>query len=114
MKGFKFALNGIKEAIATQVNFRFHFAATLFVVSAGFVVELNEMEWVMVTLCIGFVVVTELLNTAIEYLVDFISPDQHPLAGKIKDLAAGAVLISAITAFVTGLIIFTPKIMSLF
>lgn len=114
MKGYKYALNGIKEAITTQVNFRFHFAASLFVVTAGFVMDLSEVEWVMITLCIGFVIVTELLNTAIEYLVDLVSPNQHPLAGKIKDLAAGAVLVAAIAAFVVGLIIFAPKILKLF
>jgi len=113
MKGFKYAISGLKEALITQVNFRFHIIATLIVVCAGLVMELSEMEWVMIIFCIGFVIVAELINTSIEYLVNLVSPEQNLLAGKVKDLAAGAVLIAAITAFVIGTIIFFPKVMLL-
>ncbi len=66
------------------------------------------MEWVAIILCIGMVLATELINTAIERLVDLISPDRNPIAGQIKDIAAGAVLICAIAAAIVGLIIFIP------
>ena len=66
------------------------------------------MEWIAVILCIGMVIGAELFNSAIERIVDLVSPQRHPLAGQIKDIAAGAVLICALTALIIGLIIFIP------
>ncbi|MDB5014765.1 MAG: Diacylglycerol kinase, partial [Daejeonella sp.] len=92
-KSFKFAVAGIKYAFATQVNFKFHTLATITVTIAGFYFELSTVEWLWIIAAIGMVVSVELLNTAIEVLVDLISPDYNVKAGIVKDLSAGAVLV---------------------
>lgn len=96
--------------IRTQHNAWIHLAAALLVIFAGFYFSISEIEWIAVTLAIGFVFSAEAFNTSIEWLVDKISPEYDPVAGKIKDVAAGAVLIAAIAAAVTGIIVFYPKI----
>lgn len=73
--------------------------------------DVSPIEWCVLAFCIGIVFSTELLNTAIELLVDAWKPDHHPTAGKIKDVAAGSVLVAAIVAAVCGGIIFVPKIL---
>lgn len=75
--------------------------------------KISITEWCFVTLCITLVIMAEAFNTAIENLTDLVSPDFHPLAGKTKDLAAGAVLIFSIGAVIVGLLIFLPKITKL-
>jgi undecaprenol kinase/diacylglycerol kinase (ATP) len=79
------------------------------VIAFGFVYELTTFEWCWITLAIGLVIVTEILNTAIEHLTDLVSPEFHPLAQKTKDAAAGAVLIASIIAVIIGLLVFLPK-----
>ena len=79
----------------------------------GFVFKISAGEWIAVIFCIGFVFALELINTSIENMADFVSQDYHNSIKKTKDLAAGAVLISAIAAVITGLIIFVPKIIEL-
>ena len=101
-----FAWKGIKKAFSEQRNLRFHFSAALAVVAAGFYFEITAEEWMALVLTIGLVVTLELLNTAVEGLVDLVSPQHQPLAGKIKDIAAGAVLIAAITSIIIGFLIF--------
>ncbi|MDA6987305.1 diacylglycerol kinase family protein, partial [Escherichia coli] len=64
--------------------------------------------WTVVVLCFGVVIAAELFNTAIERLVDLVSPERHPVAGQVKDIAAGAVLVCAVAAAIIGLIIFIP------
>lgn len=76
--------------------------------SAGIVLGITRTEWIMVVMCIGTVIAAELFNTAIEKLVDLVSPERHPVAGQVKDIAAGAVLICAVAAAIIGLIIFIP------
>ena len=114
MNPFKFAIQGIYEAIRTQLNMKIHAVAMVAVIIAGFYFRINSGEWIAIILCIGVVLTAELINTAIEYIVDFISPDHHVMAGKIKDLAAGAVLVISIAAAIIGTIIFLPKCMALF
>lgn len=113
IKSFTFALKGILYAFKTQHNIRIHIIAMFFVITAGFIFRLNLIEWGLIVFAIGIVLVSELINTAIESLVDFISPNYNKNVGLIKDAAAGAVLISAITSVVIGLIIFLPKIIRL-
>lgn len=72
------------------------------------------MEWIACLLCMGLVIGTEMINTAIEAVVDLASPQQHPLAAKAKDIAAGAVLIGAILSVIIGIIIFLPKLILYF
>jgi len=113
MKTFKFAINGIKTAFSSEKNLKTHLAIALLVLIAGWYLELSMMEWMLLIFCIGTVISMELLNTAIEYFVDFYSPEIHPQAGKIKDIAAGAVLVVALMSVAIGLIIFIPKIAAL-
>jgi diacylglycerol kinase (ATP) len=80
----------------------------------GFYFNITNGEWIVIILCFAIVMTAEAFNSAIEKLVDFVSPGIHPQAGKIKDIAAGAVLITAIIAAIIGCIIFIPKIIILF
>jgi diacylglycerol kinase (ATP) len=111
MLSFKYAFNGIYILISTQRNARVHLLAAVLVVAAGFYFSISNIEWVAVILCIVMVLATEAFNTAIEKIVDEISPEFNSSAGKIKDLAAGAVLFTAVGAAVVGLIIFVPRLL---
>ncbi|MCX6292423.1 MAG: diacylglycerol kinase family protein [Bacteroidetes bacterium] len=110
MNGFVYAAKGLVEAIKSQFNIRFHFVAAVAVIALSFYYHLSPTEWCLILLSIAIVFATELLNTSIEYLTDFVSPEYNFLAGKVKDIAASAVLISAIVSAAVGLIIFVPKI----
>jgi diacylglycerol kinase len=109
INSFAYALRGIRLAVGSEVNIKIHLTVALLVVLCGFVFEISMTEWLVVFLCFGLVLAMEIMNTAIETVVDLVSPNQHKLAGKAKDLAAGAVLIAAIFAAICGLIIFLPK-----
>ncbi|MFS0672845.1 diacylglycerol kinase family protein [Ornithinibacillus sp. 179-J 7C1 HS] len=108
--GFTFALNGIKEVMKSERNFRLHIISTLLVIIAGIYFDIETIEWVAVFTVIGLVITTEILNTAVEEIINYVKPEIHPAAKKIKDMAAGSVLIASITALVVGFIIFVPKI----
>jgi len=110
---FKFAFQGILHMLRGEANARIHLVAAVVVIAAGFLFGLTMTEWLMVIFAIGFVFSAELFNSAIEELVNLVSPGYHEKAGKVKDMAAGAVLVAAITAAVIGIIIFGPKIVSL-
>jgi len=88
---------------------KIHITITTLVVICGFVFSISLIEWMFCLLCIGMVMGAEMMNTAIENVVDLASPDHHPLAGKAKDIAAGGVLICAIISVIIGLLIFVPK-----
>jgi diacylglycerol kinase (ATP) len=107
---FKYAITGIKTLIKTQMNMKIHLIAVVLVTMASFLFKVNATEWCLLILIFTLVMAAEAVNTAIEFVVDLVSPDYHPLAGKAKDVAAGAVLITAIGAVILGLIIFLPKI----
>ena len=109
MKSFRYAFLGIITAFRSQHNLWIHLAATLVVICLGFVFHLTMTEWMLITFAIGLVWVAEILNTAIETLVDMVSPEYNEKAGRVKDLAAGAVLIAAIIAIVIGGIILNSK-----
>jgi len=110
LKSFLYALMGIKKALQNQQNIRIHFAAAILVIILGFVVQVSALEWVCLIFAIGLVMATEMINTSIEGLADLYTREDNPQVKLIKDIAAGAVLIAAITAAVVGLIIFLPKI----
>ncbi len=114
MKGFRYAINGLITAFKSELNLKVHAIATILVLLAGWYFEITAIEWIIVVLAIGLVISSEMINTAIEYFVDLVSPEIHPTAGKIKDISAGAVLVAAVVAFIAGLIIFLPKIKVLF
>jgi diacylglycerol kinase (ATP) len=96
--------------IRSQHNAWIHAAATAIIIATGLVVHLDAADWCWITLAVVAVWTAEALNTAFEFLTDVASPDFHPLAGKAKDVAAGAVLISAIGAAVVGAFVFLPKL----
>lgn len=109
-KSFRYAIRGIFLFMKTQHNAWIHLVAAIVVTIAGFYFSLSGTEWIAVILAIGFVFSAEAFNTAIEWLVDKISPEYDPVAGKVKDVAAGAVLIAAVAAAVIGILVFFPKI----
>ena len=108
LTGFKFAWAGVRSLFRSQLNAKVHLAAALAVVVAGLAFGITAVEWCLVVLCIALVLAAEALNTAIETLADALHPEQHPLVGRAKDLAAAAVLICSIGAAIIGAIIFLP------
>jgi undecaprenol kinase/diacylglycerol kinase (ATP) len=113
LKSFGYAIKGMFLALKDQQNMRIHLAAILTVTAAGIYFGLSAIEWAIIALTIGFVISAEMINTALEELVDFVSPEHHTRAGKIKDIAAGAVLVAAIVATVVAVYIFGNKIFNL-
>jgi len=109
----KYALNGIKILFLEEPNAIIHLLVTVCVLIAGFVFQISNGEWIAVILCVSFVIAMEAVNSAIENIADFISPEKHETIKKVKDLAAGAVLIGAIASAIVGMIIFLPKIIEL-
>jgi len=108
IKSFTYAGKGIYTLIAEERNARIHCIAIILVTIAGFYFNISKTEWIAIVLCFALVLAAEALNTAIERLVDMVCPEKKPIAGKVKDLAAGAVLICAIAAAIVGTIIFVP------
>lgn len=108
LRSFGFAFNGIKLSLKEQ-NMRIHFTCAIVVITAGLLTKISLYEWLALTLIIALVIGMEMVNTAIEHVVDLVSPDYHPLAKIAKDVAAGAVLVLAIASVVIGMIIFIPK-----
>jgi diacylglycerol kinase (ATP) len=113
LRSFAFAWNGLRLAWQGR-NFRVQFGAALFVTALGFLINLSSGEWLAILIVTSLVLAAEIFNTAIETLVNLVSPEIRPLAGKIKDLAAGAVLLLSFVSFVVGLIIFVPYFLQLF
>ncbi len=109
IKSFGFAIKGIGTLLKTQMNARIHLFAVVLVTMAGFLTRVSATEWCFLVFAFSSVIAAEAFNTAIEFVVDLVSPHYHPLAGKAKDVAAAAVLITAIGAAIIGSIIFLPK-----
>ncbi|MEZ4912909.1 MAG: diacylglycerol kinase family protein [Chitinophagales bacterium] len=110
MKSFRFAFNGICNLIKKEHNARIHFVALMGAIGFGILFKISLNEWIAITIVSGLVILTELINTAIEQLADFVEPERNEKIGLIKDYCAGAVLISAIIALIVGALIFTPKL----
>ena len=113
LRSFGHALRGLKLLLQTQHNARIHAGATVLVVAVGVQFEISPAEWALITLAVVCVWATEALNTSIEFLVDLVSPELHPLAAKVKDVAAGAVLVAAIGSLIVGFLVFGPHILNL-
>lgn len=107
------ALDGLWEMLVGHHNARIHLMAALCVVISAAFFNVSAIEWSLLVFAIFFVWVTEALNTALELLCDLVSPEFHPLVKKSKDVAAGAVLLSAIAALIIGFIIFIPYLTEL-
>ena len=108
VRSFRHAIAGLRSLVAEEHNARVHLAATLAVIVAAAVLEVSRVEAGLLALAIGGVWTAELLNTAIEAVVDLVSPDRHPLAKTAKDAGAAAVLVASVAAVVIGLCVFGP------
>ncbi|HEX8546870.1 MAG TPA: diacylglycerol kinase family protein [Cytophagaceae bacterium] len=108
IKSFKYAFRGIWLVFKNENNAKIHLMATLSAIAGGIYFEITIDEWLWVSLAMALVWIMETLNSALEKLVDLASPAFHPMAGAVKDMAAGAVLIAAIFAVVVGVAVFGP------
>ncbi len=108
-KAFDYAWSGILHGVKAERNLKFHLLAAIVVIFAGLFTGVSLIEWSIVVLLIGGMLALEMMNAAIERVVDLVTFENHPLAKHAKDLAAGAVLVYAISSVVIGLIIFVPK-----
>nr|WP_294678144.1 diacylglycerol kinase family protein [uncultured Blautia sp.] len=108
-KSFGYAFEGIFTCIRNERNMKIHCTAAVLVVIAGLILGLSVTEWCICLGLFGLVMALELVNTAVESVVDLVTEERKPLAKVAKDTAAGAVLIAAIMAAVIGLIIFVPR-----
>ena len=106
LRSFRFAYEGILYTLRSQKNMKFHFAASFLVFLLALYFELAKTELLFVLLAVTLILVTELINTAIEKTVDLAMPEQHPLAKIAKDVAAAAVLVASVFACIVGFIIF--------
>jgi diacylglycerol kinase len=106
---FKHAIRGIRMVLSSEKNMQIHLIFVVLVVFFGLLLCISAVEWMVCLLAFGLVMGAEMMNTAVENIVDLISPEHHELAGKAKDIAAGAVLITAVFAALAGLLIFVPK-----
>lgn len=111
--GFRHAFNGLGLFLRSESNGRMHAAATAAVIALAAWLRCSLTEWAMLAIVTGMVWLTEMLNTAIEKIMDYVQPDVHPKVKWIKDVSAGAVLVAAIMAVVVGGIVFVPKLLAL-
>ncbi|MCP9764623.1 diacylglycerol kinase family protein [Lacihabitans soyangensis] len=110
LRSFKFAFVGMAHLVRFENNAQFHFLATLLVIFAGYWLNIDRNEWIIIIFAMALVWSAEAFNSAIEKLCDKVETEQDPLIGKVKDMAAAGVLFLAIAAAVVGCIIFLPKI----
>ena len=113
-RSFKYALRGLVRLIRTEQNAGVHFIVTIFVGIATYVFQLTRIEAVVVFFAVVLVFAIEIINTAIEKLLDLVHPESHSQIAYIKDALAGAVLITSVIAVVVGGLIFYPHIISFF
>ena len=113
LRSFAFAFRGITALLRREHNARLHLVAASTAVCLACLLNVSGKEWLVLIISIAAVFAMELLNSAVEELVDLLHPEYHPAAGRIKDYAAAAVLVTAAGALVCGMIIFLPKIFSI-
>ena len=114
INSFKYAFKGIGSSLKSERNMKIHFTMMVLVIIASIFLNISIWEWITCIILFGLVISLEMVNTAIEIVVDMVSPEYNLKAGHVKDIAAGAVLVNAIVAFIVGLLIFLPKIIGLF
>jgi undecaprenol kinase len=110
LRTFKYAFNGLIQFFRTESKARIHFILALIAIAAGVLLKIEITGWIGVSIAIGIVFVSELINTVIEQLVDHISPERSEMAKTVKDLSAAIVLFASIMALAIGLLVFLPKI----
>lgn len=108
--GLKYAFHGLLTIIKEERNFRIHLVIALFVILISFVLRLTKIEWIVIIITIHFVLLMELINSVVERMIDYLKPEIHPQAKKIKDISASVVLIASFMSIIIGLIIFLPKL----
>jgi diacylglycerol kinase (ATP) len=113
-RSFLFALQGMRIAFATERNIRIMLGGMVFAIVMGLLLRIDAIGWAVVAICCGMVLSTELVNTAIETIVDLVSPEFHPLAGRAKDVAAAASWVISLTAAVAGLIVYVRALVAMF
>ena len=113
LRSFGYAFAGIRSCFKSELNFRIHTCFMIIAVMLSIAFNLSAKEWVIVSFCIAFVIVMEMFNTALEKLCDIVHKKLHPGIKKVKDISAGAVLISVLFSLITGAVIFLPKIINL-
>jgi diacylglycerol kinase (ATP) len=113
LAGFRFAGRGLVDLIAREHNARVHAVATLAVVVAGMLLRVSLSDWALLAVAVAQVWTAEAFNAAIERLADVVSPGQDARVGRVKDLAAGGVLASAVGAAIIGLLVFVPYLLAL-
>ncbi len=111
LRSFRYAFHGLQTAFRQEQNFRIHVLSASSAIALAFFLDLKREEWIWILLCMFLVFMAELFNTALETLVNLVSPSYHELAKKAKDLSAGAVLVAAMFAVIVSLFIFVPKLL---
>ena len=106
IRSFGYAIEGFVTAVRTERNIKVMLALGIAAVIAGIVLKIDLLSWCLVALCIGMVLFAELINTAVEAVVDLATTEFHPLAKRAKDIAAASVYTLSITAAIVGLIVF--------
>src|SRR5699024_460818 len=102
--------NGLKESFVGERNFQIHLIAAIIVIGFAFYIKVSVIEWLFLLVAIQVVMITEIINSVIEGIIDYVKPEIHPQAKRIKDMAAAAVLVAAIFAVIIGIIVFSPKL----
>ena len=108
-KSFGFAFKGFIKSFSEEANMKIHIMMAIIVIICGFIFKVSHLEWIVLLFAIGLVIGAELLNTAIENLVDLVCNDYNLKAGVIKDVSAAFVMVLAIISAIIGFIIFIPK-----
>lgn len=114
VNSFTYPIKGLKYAYRNEQNLAVDVGISLLVLIAGVIFKLEKSEWLVVIFTIGVVISLELVNTAIEAVVDLVTEEYHPLAKVAKDTSAAAVFVIAVIAAIVGIVIFLPKVISLF
>lgn len=109
---FGFAIQGFLTALRTERNIRVMLGGGVFALVIGFILQLDLLSWAIVLICCGMVIAGELMNTALETVVDLVSPEFHPLAGRAKDIAAAAVWTLSIVAAIVGIFVFINAVIN--
>ena len=112
-RSFLFALQGFRTALRQERNIKVMLAGGAFAVAMGLILRIDAVSWAIVLVCCGMVIAAKLLNTAIETVVDLVSPEFHPLAGQAKDIAAAASWVLSLTAAVVGVIVYANALIRL-
>lgn len=109
---FGYATRGLFIAFTSDNSFKVHFAVSIPIIISGFLLGFNRLEWIVISFTIGQVLIAELFNTAIEYIVKMFTDEYHKLAEKLLDISAGAVLMSVLLSIVLGCFIYIPHFIS--